>query len=150
MIDAISAADVSKGGRITLATQLIEKAFSSQETFKFFSYWVALEVAAETHRHQGIISLLTNSYEQNNGYIQNTLGFQHLWETRTAVFHKGEHYEIPSNVERYIQCLFLDVIRAKLGLDCNRYMAAMVEAGFDVRQLDRTVAQRVILTVDTP
>lgn len=140
----------SQRGRIILATQLIERAFSSQDTFKFFSYWVALEVAAETHQHQGIISLLAKAYGQNNGYIQKTLGFQQLWNTRTAVFHDGEHYEIPSNVERYVQCLFLDVIRAKLGLICKRNMAGMVETGFDVNQLDRTVAQSKILTVEAP
>lgn len=150
LIDAIADAEESERRRITLATQLVERAFSSQGALKFFSYWVALEVAADTHSSGKIISLLAEAYEQSRAYVQNDLGFQHLWETRTAVFHRGEYYEAPSDVERYIQCLFLDVVRAKLGLDCKGYMAGVVQAGFDVTRLDRTVAQAKILMVDGP
>ncbi len=146
--DAIAAADDSERGRITLATQLVEKAFSSHGAFKFFSYWVALEVAAEEHSSGKIITLLAKSYGQSRAYIQNDLGFQHLWKTRTGVFHGGEYYEVPADVERYMQCLFLDVVRATLGLESRRYMAAAVHAGFDVKRLDRAVAQANILRVD--
>lgn len=146
--NALADADGSEGKRITLATQLVEKAFLSQDTFKFFSYWVALEVAADTYSTGKIITLLTKAYGQSNAYIQNDLGFQHLRETRQAVFHDGEHYATPSDVERYIQCLFLDVVRVKLGLECKGYMAEMVEAGFDVNRLDRTKAQALILTIE--
>lgn len=146
--DAIADTDGSEGRRLTLATQLIERAFSSRDAFKFFSYWVALEVAADTHSTGKIITLLAKAYGQSRSYIQNDLGFQHLRETRQAVFHNGEYYDAPSDVERYIQWLFLDVVRAKLGLDCKGYMAAMVGAGFDVGRLDRTVVQSEILTID--
>jgi hypothetical protein len=108
---------------------------------KFFSYWVALEVAADTHSTGRIITLLGRTYARPNTYIQNDLGFDHLRKTRVAVFHGGEHYEAPSDVERYVQCLFLDVLRAKLGLESKRYMAEMIEAGFDVNRLDRTIVQ---------
>ena len=57
---------------------------------------------------------------------------------------------MPYDVERYIQCLFLDVVRAKLGLDSQGYMAAAVQAGFNVTRLDRAVAQANILTIDGP
>lgn len=150
LIDAVADADNSERRRVALATQLVERAFASQRALKFFSYWVALEVAANTHSSGKIITLLANAYGKSNSYIQNFLGFDHLWRTRTAVFHDGESYDTPADVERYIQCLFLDVIRAKLGLDCNGYMAAMVQAGFDVRHLDRAVAQAKILTVEQP
>lgn len=145
--DAVSTSRNSNGRRIALATQLIERAFSSPDSLTFFSYWVALEVAADTHRHQRIISLLATAYDESNSYIQNSLGFQHLWETRTAVVHHGEEYDVPADIERYIQCLFLDIARAKLGLSCRGYMAAMVAAGFDVNFLDRTKGQRTILTI---
>ncbi len=148
--DAIGTRDDAEGKRITFATQLVERAFSAQGPFKFFSYWVALEVAADAYGQQNFVNLLSNAYGRNNAYVQNDLGFQHVWETRTAVFHGGELYEMPYDVERYIQCLFLDVVRAKLGLDSQGYMAAAVQAGFDVTRLDRAVAQANILTIDGP
>lgn len=150
LIDAVGTADDKERNRITLATQLVEKAFSSQGAFKFFNYWVALEVAVDTHSKGKIITLLAKSYRRPNTYIQNDLGFDHIWETRTAVFHGGETYEVASDVERYIQCLFLDVVRVKLGLNSRGYMAASVQAGFDVKRLDRTMAQASILTVEAP
>lgn len=150
LTDAIATKDNSERNRITLATQLVERAFATRGVFKFFSYWVAVEVAAVTHSHQRIVALLANAYGQTNAYVQNYLGFQHLWKTRTAVFHRGETYEVPSDVERYIQFLFLDIVCEKLGLDSQGYMAAAVEAGFDVTRLDRTVTQANILTIDGP
>ena len=150
LADEITSANEVVGNRITLSIQLIEKAFSSQGAIKFFNYWVAIEVAADTDSTGKIITLLANSYGKPNGYIQNDLGFQHLRETRTAVFHRGESYEIASGVERYLHCLFLDIVRSKLGLASRGCMAAMVEDGFDVKRLDRTVAQGVILTIDAP
>jgi hypothetical protein len=140
----------SKKGRIELSTQLIELAFLADARFKFFSYWVALEVAADTHSTGKIATLLTKAYGRSRGYILNDLGFEFLKATRTAVFHNGDHYEMPSDVERYVQLLFLDVVRAKLGLKCREYMAAEVKEGFDVKRLDRVVAQAKVPTIEAP
>lgn len=150
LIDAISCANDSERKRITLATQLVERAFASQGALKFFSYWVAIEVAVDTHSTGRIITLLTKAYGRSNAYIQNDLGFEYLKETRTAVFHGGEYYQAPADVERYIQSLFLDLVRAKLGLSCKGYMAGLVKAGFDVTRLDRVVGKARILTVEGP
>lgn len=147
--NAITSKGGSDGNRITLATQLIERAFTSKDSLKFFSYWVALEVAADTHSHGKIITLLSKAYKQKKAYIQNNLGFQYLWETRQTVFHKGETYTVPPDIERYFQNLFLDVVRKKLGLKCKRNMATMVEDGFDVNRLNRKSAHFNILTIDT-
>jgi hypothetical protein len=57
---------------------------------------------------------------------------------------------MPSDVERYVQLLFLDVVRAKLGLKCREYMAAEVKEGFDVKRLDRVVAQAKVPTIEAP
>ncbi|MCH7936138.1 MAG: hypothetical protein IH994_03480 [Proteobacteria bacterium] len=150
VLDAISTKDDTEGKRLTLATKLIEKAFFAEVGFKFFNYWVALEVAADTQGHQSIISLLAKAYGKNNSYVQNYLGFQHLWETRTAMFHHGESYEMPYDVERYMQCIILDVMRSKLELAPNGYMAAAVGSGFDVTHLNRNVAQAKTATIDIP
>lgn len=133
--------------RIWLSTQLIERAFLAQDGLKFFSYWVAIEVAADTHNSGKIITLLAKAYKKPNGYVQNFLGFDLIKGTRTAVFHGGEHYEIPSDVERYMQCLFLDVVRAKIGLKCRGYMATAVKDGFDVRRLNGVLVQAKYLTI---
>jgi hypothetical protein len=146
--DAVAGGDELQKGRIELATQLLERAFLAQGAFKFFSYWVALEVAANTHSTGKIVTLLMKAYGRSSrGYVLNDLGFEFLRATRTAVFHNGEHYEAPSDVERYVQCLFLDVVRAKLGLKCREYMATAVKEGFDVKRLDRAVAQAKVLTI---
>ena len=148
--NAVSERSNSQKKRIELSTQLIERAFLAHGRFKFFSYWVALEVAADTHSTGKIATLLVNTYGRSRGYILNDLGFETLKATRTAVFHNGEHYEMPSDVERYIQHLFLDVARAKLGLKCREYMATAVKEGFNVKRLDRTVSQAKVMTIEAP
>ena len=140
----------SEKGRIVLSTQLVERAFLADTRYKFFSYWVALEVAADTHRTGKIATLLTKAYGRSRGYILTDLGFELLKATRTAVFHNGEHYEMPSDVERYVHLLFLDVVRAKLGLQCREYMGAAVKEGFNVKRLDRTLAQAEVPTIEVP
>jgi hypothetical protein len=148
--NAVSSRSNAQKGRIELSTRLVERAFLAGASFRFFSYWVSLEVAADTHSTGKIATLLSNAYERSRGYILNDLGFESLKATRTAVFHNGERYEMPSDVERYVQLLFLDVVRAKLGLKCREYMAGAVKDGFDVKRLDRTVAQANVLTIEGP
>jgi hypothetical protein len=148
VVDALERATNSERARIMLAMQLIEKAFLSQSTLKFFNYWVALEVAAGGDKTEKIIPLLSKAYgKEKNGYVQNDLGYTQLKDTRNAVFHNGEHYEMRPEVERYFQCLFLDVVRARLGLLCKRYMSTAIECGFDVRQLDRAIGRPNVMTV---
>lgn len=150
LTDAVAGGDDSQKGRIELSTQLVERAFLAQGGFKFFSYWIALEVAAATYKTGKIATLLSRAYERSHGYVLNDLGFQFLTDTRHAVFHSGEHYELPSDVERYVQCLFLDVVRAKLRLKCRGHMALALKEGFDVTRLDRTVARAEHLTIEAP
>lgn len=147
LADAIAGAETLVRARITLATQLVERAFLSNGTSKFMNYWVALEVAANTHSSRKIITLLSRHYGESNAHIQNYLGFASIWKIRTALFHRGELYELPSDVERYIQCLFLDVLRASLGLSPQRHMAEMVEAGFSMERMDKDLIGANILTI---
>jgi len=148
--DSLNVMECMQKKRIELAIQLTEKAFLSESRFKFFSYWVALEVAADTHITARIVKLLSKYYDKSGGYIKNELGFNYLIHTRNAIVHEGEVYEIPASVERYLQNLMLDVIRAELGLKCNEYMVNAIRNGFDVKMLDKTMNKSKIMEFELP
>lgn len=136
--------------RVLRATQLVEQGAAVEPGLKFFSYWVALEVAVGDHSFHKILRVLSKAYDQKkNAYVQNDLGFQVLYGIRTNVFHDGETYEMTFVVERYFQQLVLDVVRAVLGLPCNRYMERAVKQWFDVRWL-RESAGVVLNIVEVP
>lgn len=133
--------------RIELSTQLIERAFLAKEELKFFNYWIAIEVAANTHSTGKIITLLSDAYNEPRSFIQNNLGFDFLKTIRTTVFHNGKYYEIPPKIERYIQCLFLDIVQKKLGLDCQKYMENFIKSGFDINDLNKSKLEIDILNL---
>jgi hypothetical protein len=138
-----------EGSRIMLAFQLVEKAANTRGVFKLFAYWVAIEVAANNDSTGKIVTLLAKAYKKKNGYIKNDLGLTKIIAARNAVFHNGTEYSLPSDVERYIQCVFLDVIGAKLGLEIG-YMEGMIGEGFPIGRLNYEKFQSNMLTVKGP
>lgn len=129
---------MSVRNRLLVAVQQIEHASATRSVLKFFHYWVALEVAADTDKTGKIIKLLGSAYgqrENDNVFVQNTLGFTALKNIRNSIFHDGASYEMSPSVERYFQRLLLDVIRARLKLSCERYMEKAILDGFDVTWL---------------
>jgi hypothetical protein len=146
---ALLTCDVHLRNRLMRVAQLIEHGASAPLGLKYFSYWIALEVAADTHSFGKIVTLLRDAYSvKDNASVQNVLGLTALKDMRTAVFHHGAPYDMNPAVERYFQQLLLDVIRAKLGLSCNRYMQQAIDEGFDLSFL--CIEAGVILNVDFP
>lgn len=136
IVEALTSCDADLRRRIARVAQLIEHGANAELGLKYYSYWVALEVAADTHSSGKIVTLLRHAYgEKDNASVQNLLGLTLLKDLRTAIFHHGMPYEMSADVERYFQLCLLDVIRAKLGLQCKRYMQGGIDAGFDLRSL---------------
>lgn len=140
--------EISK--RAIFALELLETSFLAEPHFKFFSYWTALEVAAGKHQKQNLLNVLTGTCGKSNAYVQNKLGFQHIWNTRIEVIHSGEQYLLIPLVERYMQCMVLDIVRGILGLNCKYFVEELILAGFDVSLLDRKIGKMNVLTVETP
>lgn len=81
------------------------------------------------------------------GHVQNNLGLERLINLRTALFHNGEHHDIPQDVERYIQVVFLDLARASLKLSCKNFVSDYISQGFDLARLDRIKGRSIIASI---
>lgn len=144
MVRSIPLLPSDKSNRLKLACQLFEKAARTEVPSKFFLYWVAMEVLCDTHKAANFVMKLQLSYNASKEYIQDNLGFKKLVRLRQDLFHEGKHHDIPQDVERYIQVVFLDLIRASLQLPCKKHIESFVRDGFDVRRLDRDVGRRIV------
>lgn len=132
-----SLGDTNKKDRISIALGLFENGGDDKETNKFFYYWVSIETLCGTNSTGKIITKLARHYNKNNGFVQNKLGFDFIRKIRTNLFHNGEKPIIDQNTERYLQLMFIDLLRNELSLPCQRNMEKMVNKGFDVRTLGK-------------
>lgn len=125
---------------LKLALELFEKAARENAPSNFFLYWVAIEVAAgEAGRN--IKRILSECYQESFGFVQNTLGFEKILNLRNDSFHHGDFHDMPQDVERYIQVLFLDILRHRLGLSNKRHTQNYISDGFDLTRLDPLVGK---------
>ncbi|MCH7650652.1 MAG: hypothetical protein IIA63_05755 [Nitrospinae bacterium] len=129
--------DTSKRNRINIALGLFEKGGDDKENNKFFYYWVSMETLCGEDSARKIITKLARHYNNNNNFVQNKLGFDFLKKIRTNLFHNGEKPIIDQNTERYMQLMFLDLLRNEMSLPCQRNMEKMVNEGFDVQTLGK-------------
>ena len=136
-----------KKERFTLSCQLFDQAARSSVPTKFFLYWVAMEVLCKTYKAGDFMEILQDAYGVSKEHIEQFFGFKKLIRLRQDLFHQGKPHDIPQDVERYIQCAFLDLLRATLQLPCKKNLEGFIAGGFDVTRLDREIGRLVVETI---
>lgn len=126
--------------RIELALEFFEMGANEHSWKKFFYYWVGIEVLLDDPKNTTeIANKLGSCYECDgqSDFIQKILFLNDkdkedgVFYRRRKLFHKGKRPEsLNSGDERYIQCMFLDLLRGELGLECKKYMENMVNSGY--------------------
>lgn len=123
--------------RIELALEFFERAIWEEDSF--FFYWTALEVLcsgkAQTIRHRLGECYGTSDYSR----LDVESGFGTIARWRHDLFHKGRRTTLSADVGRYMQLLFLDLLRHIIGLSPRHYVAQVQGAtGYDLRPLGLT------------
>ena len=73
---------------------------------------------------------------QSRNEVDNKLGFGVVAKWRHDMIHKGLKPVVSAHVERYLQLMFLDLLRYELEIDTKRYMTIMQNAkGYDLSSL---------------
>lgn len=127
----ISQLHESKRGRVNLAIRLMNTAM--REKFGFFEYWTALEVI--TNGKSGRIKArLGKIYGiKNHKEASDLAGFTTLEQWRHNYIHRGISPIVNADVERYLQLLFLDLLRQEIDLPHKGHIAGMqAAAGYDL------------------
>jgi hypothetical protein len=139
ILAALDAKQPQMRSRVLSALELFEKGSEETGGLKAFFYWVAAEVLCNTDKSACILDRLSKAYAVKRGFVQNYLGFDLIKDLRTDLIHHGLTHDFPQDVEKYIQSMFMDLLRFHLGLDCHRLMEAEIIKGFVVERLRRDI-----------
>lgn len=105
--------------RIELSLEFFDRSFRDQD--QFFNAWIALEVLCNG-KSQRIRSRIQGCYQLKSvKVVDDELGFRQLSRWRHDYFHKGLRPQMNADVERYLQLLYLDLLRYELRLDPRKY-----------------------------
>jgi hypothetical protein len=85
--------------------------------------------------------------------VEQRTGFKVIAKWRHDYFHKGKIPDLSADVERYIQLLYLDLLRHEVHLPLGGHVAGIQNAsGYDLRPLglmDRRTSEQKQGTLDT-
>lgn len=107
-----------------------------RKNYGFFEYWTALEVVCDGKANR-IKERLKQIYRlQSHKEAGEKTGLDVLAKWRGEYVHKGKRPIISADVERYIQLVFLDLLRAEIDVPARHNIAAIQGArGYDLSPL---------------
>jgi len=110
--------------RIELALEFFNRAMRAEDPF--FYYWTALEVLCNGKAGK-IKQRLSLVYDLSIPEVDDRLGMARVAQWRHDLFHRGQRVWHSADVERYVQLLFLDLLRRELHLPSRRRASAMLQ-----------------------
>ncbi len=128
-------ADIKIAGRLKLSLELCYQATELKHHLSFLHYWTAIERLCDTMRSVNIRDELARCYGLKETEIETDFGFKKIAQVRNDLVHSGVQQRLEPDAERYIQCMFLDLLRDKLGLSHEGYMKGCLE----IKSLDLSV-----------
>lgn len=128
VLDAISTLPVTEREPFLYAWEIFGRATQEDdETYRFTLYWIALEVVGKT-KGDGLATKLANAYGMKKEFAYSKLEFRRVYDLRHNIVHKGGQANLDGRMERLLQSYFLELMRARLGLKCERLCEALIGA----------------------
>lgn len=129
----LAALPLDRRSRVELALELAYKAARSEEGF--LEYWFAMEVMCGNAG--SIVSRLQRAYGlRSHREAENQTGFGVIRQWRHDLVHNGKRPDFSAHIERYLQSIFLDLIRDALGLAPQDHAGfARAHGALDLRPL---------------
>jgi hypothetical protein len=109
--------------RIESAIHYFVRGLEDDDTFLFF--WTAIEMLSGKQKNGSkfVREVLRSIYSEVD--INKEFGFNKLENLRDDWVHKGEIPDINHDTLRYMQLMFLDILRFKLGLSTKKHLEAI-------------------------
>jgi hypothetical protein len=116
--------------RVKLSLEYFGRALD--EIDSFFLYWTALEILCKG-TSQAIKSRLQKALGLKSLQEVEAIGFGKIASWRHDFFHKGIRPVLSADVERFIQLVFLDLLRYELNLQPALHTISLIQAsGYDL------------------
>jgi len=129
IVERLTVTELERRQRIELALTYVSAALATKDSFP--NYWIAIELA---NGGSGIEASLSAAYGLSSQHeARDMFGCTAIREWRNAYFHNGIKRTLSPSIERYFQCLFLDIAHFVLNLDTPRLAERMIRSGeFDL------------------
>ncbi len=123
--------------RLKLSLKYFNKAMQEDS---FGSYCIAMDLFCGTKSLRAMSSKIQKCYGfRSQQEAEKETGFKQIIEWRTKFIHHGIEPIITADVERYLQLLYLDVLRFELKLENkNHSLAARINPHFDLSSIGVT------------
>jgi hypothetical protein len=115
-----SVEDTGKKDRIKRSLEFYHSGKASPDTAhgeKFFFYWTAFQILCEGGGTMQTNRQLQSIYGFSKEQVEADLLWKGIVDLRNNFFHAGVKIHLYKDAERYLQFLFLDLLRHELGLD---------------------------------
>ena len=100
----------------------------------FIYYWVALETLCGTDKLKSRLQICYKLSDTNA--VEDSFKVGVMKELRNDLVHKGVPYDISGDVERFVQVMYLDLLRLELGLPHKGYMERLKNTpGIDLGEI---------------
>lgn len=112
--------DDGKKARIRRSLEFYQSGKVAHDTAlseKFFFYWTAIQILCEGGGTMQTNRQLQSIYGFSKKQVEADLLWKGIVDLRNSFFHAGVKIELHKDAERYLQFLFLDLLRCELGLD---------------------------------
>lgn len=149
-IDSLKVADKDTQRRVELALEYLSKGFAADRGF--VEYWTACEILCEGKRAPEMRKRLQSYYGfPDRKDVDRILRLKTLEVWRHNLLHRGIYPDFKPQVERYLQMMFLDLLRSELGLEGPGYMLSFLHSpGYDLTDLgiERAPGPRSLLPTE--
>lgn len=134
-IDNLKAADEDTQRRVELALEYLSKGLEQDRGF--VEYWTACEILCEGKRAPEMRKRLQKYYAlPDRKDVDRILGLKTLEIWRHKLLHRGIYPKFKPDVERYMQLMFLDLLRSELNLEGPGFMLSFLQSpGCDLTEL---------------
>ncbi|WP_323785312.1 hypothetical protein [Thalassovita sp.] len=112
--------DTEKKARIRRSLEFYQSGKASHDTAlseKFFFYWTAIQILCEGGGTMQTNRQLQSIYGFSKEQVEADLLWKGIVDLRNSFFHAGVKIELYKDAERYLQFLFLDLLRHELDLN---------------------------------
>ncbi len=123
-----------KRQRVDLALQYFNRALERDDVF--FNYWTALEILCDgkSGRIKKKVSDCYATHKLHNDEANRAI--RQITDLRNAFIHKGVRPHLSTDAERYIQMLFLDLLRQEIDLKFVNHLGVFrSKGGYDLKCL---------------
>jgi Apea-like HEPN len=88
----------------------------------FVKFWIALEALAfgGNGSPRPLIELLAKSYGQDARWVRDTFSINQLAQLRNDIVHSGQRPMLHGNLLTFVEAVYIDALRARLGLPNER------------------------------